>query len=154
MDAMIDTRILRIVRVFDAPRARLFTAWTDADQFAQWMCPPGFRLDACAFDVRKGGAWRVRGHKPGGEAFAKSGVYVEVKPPELLVFTWATHVEDDHASPRGHETTVSVELRAIGNKTELTLAQGSFVDTSDADGHTTGWQVCLDKLTGFLGSRS
>ncbi len=154
MDTMIDTRTLRLVRLFDAPRERLFDAWTDADQFVRWMCPPGFGLDACAFDARKGGAWRVHGYKPGGEAFAKSGVYVEVKRPELLVFTWAAHAEDDHASPRGHETTVRVELRAVGDKTELALAQGPFLDAPDLNGHTAGWQGCFDKLTAFLGSAS
>jgi uncharacterized protein YndB with AHSA1/START domain len=154
MDTMIDTRSLRLVRVFDAPRERVFAAWTDPEQFMRWMCPPGFGLDECTLDARTGGAWRVHGYKPGGEPFAKSGVYVEVKRPELLVFTWAAHAEDNQASPREHETTVRVELRAIGGKTELTLSQGPFVDTLDLNGHTGGWQGCFDKLISFLGSAS
>ena len=151
MDTMIDNRTLRLVRIFDAPRERVFAAWTDPDQFVQWMCPPGFGLDECILDVRKGGAWRVHGYKPGGECFAKSGVYVEVSRPELLAFTWGHHAEDDYGSPRGHETTVRVEFRAIGNKTEITLIQGPFVDAPDSNGHTTGWQGCFDKLSAFLG---
>lgn len=151
MDTMINTRTLRLVHTFDAPRERVFAAWTDPDQFVQWMCPPGFGLDECTLDVRKGGAWRVHGYKPGGEFFAKSGVYVEVNRPELLAFTWSHHAEDNYASPRGHETTVRIEFRAIGNKTEITLLQGPFVDTPDLDGHTTGWQGCFDKLSAFLG---
>jgi uncharacterized protein YndB with AHSA1/START domain len=151
MDTMIDTRTLRLVRVFDAPRERVFAAWTDPDQFVQWMCPPGFGLDECTLDARKGGAWRAHGYKPGGEFFAKSGVYVEVKRPELLVFTWAHHAEDDYASPRGHETTVRVEFRAVGDGTELTLVQGPFIDAPNFNGHNAGWQGCFDELAAFLG---
>ncbi len=150
MDTMIDTRILRLTRLFDAPRERVFAAWTDPDQFVQWMCPPGFGLDECTMDVRKGGAWRVHGYKPDGAFFAKSGIYLDVIRPELLVFTWAHHAEDNHASARGHETTVRVEFRTVGDRTEITLTHGPFIDTPDLNGHSTGWQGCFDKLTAFL----
>ena len=150
MDTMIDTRTLRLVRVFDAPRERVFAAWTDPEQFVQWMCPPGVGLDECTLDVRAGGTWRAKGYTP-DRRFAKGGVYLEVRRPELLVFTWAHHVDETYASPRGHETTVWVEFRAIGNKTELTLDQGPFVDTPSFNGHDTGWKGSFDKLEGFLG---
>ena len=57
MDTIISTNTLRLVRVFDAPRERVFDAWTNADQFKAWMCPPGAGLDRCELDVRPGGAW-------------------------------------------------------------------------------------------------
>ena len=47
MDTVIDTRSVRVVRVFDAPRERVFDAWIDAEQFKAWMCPPGSGLDRC-----------------------------------------------------------------------------------------------------------
>jgi uncharacterized protein YndB with AHSA1/START domain len=150
MDTMIDTRTLRLSRVFDAPCERVFAAWTEPEQFMQWMCPPGFGLDVCELDVRPGGAWLAKGYKPGGERFAKSGVYLEVKRPELLVFTWAHHQIEDWVSPRGHETTVRVEFRALGNKTELVLTQGPFSDTPSFDGHNSGWLGSFDKLAAFL----
>jgi uncharacterized protein YndB with AHSA1/START domain len=151
MDTVIDTRTLKLTRVFNAPRERVFAAWTDAEQFTQWMCPPGFGLDECSLDVRPGGAWRVKGYKPDGERFAKSGVYVEVEKPALLSFTWAHHEREDWMSPRGHETTVRVELRALGNKTELTLTQGPFIDMPNFTGHRDGWNGSFDKLSDFLG---
>jgi uncharacterized protein YndB with AHSA1/START domain len=150
MDTIIDTRTLRLVRVLDAPRERVFAAWTDPDQFMQWMCPPGFGLDRCEFDVRPAGTWRVHGYKPDGSHFAKSGVYREVKRPERLVFTWAHHGDDSFASPRGRETTVEVTLRAVGNRTELTLVQGPFIDLPNFNGHTEGWNGSFDKLTALL----
>jgi len=150
MDTVIDIRTLRLVRVFDAPRERVFDAWTDPDQFMQWMCPPGFGLDRCELDARTGGAWRVHGYKPDGSYFAKLGVYREVKRPERLVFTWAHHGDDTFASKRGHETTIEVTFRAIGDRTELTLVQGPFTDLPDFNGHSEGWKGSFDKLVAFL----
>ena len=150
MDTILATNTLRLTRVFDAPRERVFAAWTEADQFMEWMCPPGFGLDECELDVRPGGVWRAKGYKADGSRFSKSGVYVEVKRPELLAFTWAHHQVEDWASPRGHETTVRVEFRALGKKTEIVLTQGPFVDTPSFAGHNQGWMGSFDKLETFL----
>lgn len=151
MDTIIDTRTLRLVHLFRAPIERVFAAWTDPEQFMQWMCPPGFGLDQCELDARAGGAWRVHGYKPDGSPFAKSGVYREVKRPERLVFTWGHHADDCFASMRDHETTVELALRAIGDTTELTLVHGPFVDLPTFEGHGEGWKGCFDKLDAFFG---
>lgn len=150
MDSIIDTRTLRLVHVFKAPIERVFAAWTDPDQFKQWMCPLGFRLDHCELDVRAGGIWRVHGYKPDGSPFAKSGVYREIRRPERLVFTWGHHADDCFESQIGHETTVELTLRAIGHTTELTLIHGPFVDLPAFIGHTEGWTGCFDKLDAFI----
>ncbi len=150
-DASLDTNILRITRTFDATRERVFDAWAKQEHFVQWMCPPGVEVTVCEIDVRPGGAWRVGGrHDGGGRVFASSGKYVEVKRPERLVFTWAHHADGDFAKPRGHETTVRIELRALGNKTELSLIHGPFVDTPSMGNHNAGWTGSFDKLEVFL----
>ena len=56
----------------------------------------------------------------------------------------------DFDAPRGHETTVRLEFRSIGNKTELTLIHGSFADTPNRQGHNDGWTGSFDKLETFL----
>ena len=152
MDSIIDTRTLRLVHRFKAPIERVFAAWTDPEQFMQWMCPPGFALDQCELDARTGGAWRVHGYKPDGSPFAKSGVYREVRRSERLVFTWAHHADDCFASMRGHETTVELTFRAIDGTTELTLVHGPFVDAPSIEGHTEGRTASFGKLDDFLGN--
>jgi uncharacterized protein YndB with AHSA1/START domain len=147
--AVLDDNTLRLVRIFDASRERVFDAWADEAQFVQWMCPPGVVLDEARLDVRPGGVWRVRGHRP-DRTFATSGRYLEVKRPERLVFTWAHHESADFAAPRGHETTVRLEFRPVGGKTELTLLHGSFADTPSRQGHDDGWNGSFDKLETFL----
>ena len=151
MDTLVDTRTVRLTRLFDAPRERVFAAWTEARQFMAWMCPPGCGLDRCELDARPGGAWRVKGCNEKGARFATSGVYLEVKRPELLVFTWAHHVSEDWSVPRGHETTVRLEFRAIGRTTELTLTHGPFADEPSLHNHNAGWQGSFDKLAAFVG---
>ncbi len=147
-DASLDASTLRLMRIFDASRERVFDAWARQDRFVQWMCPPGVTITRCEIDVRPGGAWHVGGRNESGKVFASSGKYVEVKRPGLLVFTWAHHADGDFAGPRGHETTVRVELRAIGDKTELTLVHGAFQDGYAQ--HKEGWEGSLDKLVAFL----
>lgn len=148
-DASLDTNTLRLTRIFDATRERVFDAWAKQDHFVQWMCPPGVEITVCEIDVRPGGAWRVGGHR-GDHVFATSGKYVEVERPERLVFTWAHHADGDYAKPRGHETVVRIELRALGNKTELSLTHGSFADAPSMANHNAGWTGSFDKLEAFL----
>lgn len=154
MDSVLATDTVRLVRTFDAPRERVFAAWTEADRFKIWMCPPGCGIDVCVLDPRPGGVWRAKGFKPDGGRFAKSGVYLDVTRPELLAFTWAHHQADDWASPRGHETTVRIALRALGRRTELTLTHGPFIDLPNFRGHEAGWQGSFDKLGTFLGQEA
>ena len=50
------TSKLSITRVIQAPRDRVFSAWTEADQMKQWGCPEGATVADCAIDLRVGGA--------------------------------------------------------------------------------------------------
>ncbi len=53
--------------------------------------------------------------------------------------------------PRGHETTVRVELRALGNRTEVILIHGPFADADSFGNHQRGWAGTFDKFVAFLG---
>ena len=43
-----------ITRVFDAPRTRVFEAWTTAEQVARWWDPSRVPLAMCEIDLRPG----------------------------------------------------------------------------------------------------
>mgnify|MGYP003328433194 CR=1 FL=1 len=146
----IATNTVRIVRTFDAAPGRVFDAWTDAEQFKAWMCPPGAGLDHCELDPRPGGAWFVRGFAPDGSRFEKGGVYVEVKRPERLVFTWPYRLQDGCTGGEGRDTTVDITFRAVGRRTEVTLVHGPFTDASGFNNHDDGWKGSLDKLAAWL----
>ena len=114
--AELDTSTLRLTRIFDAPCERVFDAWARRDHFIQWMCPPGVTITLMEIDVRVGGAWRIEGRNESGRVFSSSGKYLEIARPQRLVFTWGHHADGDYAKPRGHETTVRIELRALGGQ--------------------------------------
>ena len=150
MAAVLDDNTLRLTRIFDASRERVFDAWTDGEQFAQWFGPMDVTTVFCELDARTGGAWRLLGRNA-QRTFAVSGKYLEVKRPERLVFTFAWHDKGDHAQPREHETTVRIELRALGDRTEMTMIQGAFLDRTGVDNHNRGWSQSFDKLAALLG---
>jgi uncharacterized protein YndB with AHSA1/START domain len=52
---------------------------------------------------------------------------------------------------RGHETTVHLEFRPLGTKTELTLIHGPFADEPRLKAHNEGWSGSFDKLETYLG---
>jgi uncharacterized protein YndB with AHSA1/START domain len=78
------THTLRFVRDLNAPPARVFAAWTEPEQLAQWWDATGEKLATCEIDLRPGGAFRfATSHHP-DKPF--TGVYREIAPPTLLVF--------------------------------------------------------------------
>jgi len=76
--------VFRIERTFDAPRERVWTAWTDAEQLRQWFGPKGCSVPYCTVDLRSAGAARFCIAYNGVIMWAK-WTYQELKAPEKLV---------------------------------------------------------------------
>lgn len=73
-------------RVIDAPQARVFRAFSDPAQLAQWWGPKGFTNTFNEFDLRPGGAWRFVMHGPDGVNYPNESLFVEVVAPERIIF--------------------------------------------------------------------
>lgn len=130
---------LRLERTYEAPVERVWAAWTDPELLAQWFCPnPELVLEVDA-DARVGGALRV----VMGGTYALSGTYTEVDAPRLLEFTWRWDHEED-------STLVRVELEPTASGSRLVLQHSGFPDAAEADGHTEGWELELDRLVPLL----
>lgn len=56
----------RIARNFDAPRQRVWDAWTKPDQLARWFGPKGVTTSVKSFDLRPGGILHARMDSPDG----------------------------------------------------------------------------------------
>src|SRR4051794_38475868 len=78
---------LTLTRVFDAPRDLVWKAWTDPKQMAKWWGPHMFTNPVCEMDVKQGGAIRIHMQGPEGPAMPMGGTFLEVVPPEKLVFS-------------------------------------------------------------------
>ena len=75
-----------ISRVFDAPRERVWKAWTDAAQLKHWWGPQGFKVHTCKVDLRPGGMFLYGMTAPDGSDMWGRFIYREIKAPEKLVF--------------------------------------------------------------------
>jgi uncharacterized protein YndB with AHSA1/START domain len=146
-----DQRELVITRTFDAPRRLVFAAWTDPKHIAEWWGPRAYPGTHIEMDVRPGGAWRncLTSVETGQELW-QGGVFLEVVPPERLVFTFAWEEEGE----RGLETVVTVTFVERGRKTLMTMRQAPFVTESSRSGHSEGWNSTFDRLVDHLAAQT
>jgi uncharacterized protein YndB with AHSA1/START domain len=77
---------IRIERVFDAPRERVWRAHTDPELLAQWW-GRGNKLDVEKYEFEKGGHWRFVEHSE-GERHGFEGRFREITPQERLSMTF------------------------------------------------------------------
>ncbi len=144
-------REITITRVFDAPRALVFKAWTDAKLLAQWWGPKGFTNPVCEIDPRVGGALRIHMRAPDGSIYPMKGEIREIVPPERLAFTNIALDEAGNAIIEGFTT---VTFADEAGKTRLTLhTRGSAVvekAVAYLQGMEMGWTMSIDKLQALL----
>jgi len=134
-------RVLVVTRVFQAPAALVFAAFTEAERMGAWWGPRGFTNTVEEMDARAGGAWRVTQVAPDGTEHRFDGVFHEVVPYERLVFTqrW-----------QGHENLNVATFRELDGQTELTMAS-TFDTAADRDmalkyGMRRGMSESMDRL--------
>jgi uncharacterized protein YndB with AHSA1/START domain len=94
-------RDLVLTRLIDAPREKVFRAWTDPDLLKQWFAPLPYTTPVTEIDVRPGGTSFIVMRSPEGNDMPLRGVYLEVVPNERLVFT------DAYTKPGSHQTSRS-----------------------------------------------
>ena len=142
-----DALELVMTRELEAPRARVFAAWTDVAQAAVWWGPRGFTVLECTMDVRVGGRWYRRMRAPDGGIVVKHGLYREIAPPERLVFTYVTE-DGDRLDV---ETLVTLTFEEVaGDRTRLTLRQTGFETDAGLQSHQRGWTGGLERLARFV----
>lgn len=84
---MLDTQQdLVITRMLRAPREKVWRAWSDAGQLAQWWGPKGCTIRVIKLDFRPGGIFHYSMQfQPGHEMFGRF-IYREIAAPERIVF--------------------------------------------------------------------
>lgn len=133
---------LSLSQVFDAPRDKVFRAFTDPVAIARWLTNEGDTTKVVELDLREGGRYVFRGTYPGGD-WEVRGVYREVSIPERLVFSWS---ESMSGRPDSGETLVTVTFRERGAQTEILLTHEKDETEATRREHEDGWKGCLDRL--------
>lgn len=140
-------RDLEISRIFDAPPARLWKAWTDPAVMARWLHPHGLHTpeETVAVDLRVGGAFLFSMVDQDGEVFASGGEYLELREPEVLRCTWG--------APGAPVAEIEVRLAPLdGGRTAMTFRlRGTADDTGRDDSVWTGWREAIAELMKEMG---
>ena len=101
---------LTFERIFDAPRERVWKAFTNPELVPRWWGPHGTTTTVVEMEVRPGGTWRgCLVSTEDGRQLWLGGVYREVTPPERLVFTFAW----EEGPAAGTETLVTITFAPI-----------------------------------------
>lgn len=125
-DVEVAAETLRLTRVFEAPRDRVWAAWTDPAQVDRWWGPDGYSTATDSMDVSEGGRWRFAMHGPDGERYPNLIVYETVEPPARLAYVHGSPDEPDQ-----FRVTVTFE-ELTDDATEVTMAM-RFPSTSALD---------------------
>lgn len=120
--------------VVDARPETIFEFFTVPEKHVQWE---GTEAE---LDPRPGGVYRVLV----AGAHPAVGEYVEVSPPDRVVFTFGWEAEGNPIGPGS--TTVEITLHPEGDKTLVRLAHRGLPDESAAEQHSHGWQHYLGRL--------
>ncbi len=140
-----------LARVFDAPRERVFAAWTDPQRMARWWGPHEFTNPVCELDARPGGAILIHMRGPDGTVYPMTGVFQEIVPPERLVYTF------EFEGMPGHILLETLTFEEQDGKTKLT-DHALFDSVEDRDGMLNlgmeaGAAESLDLLEELLAQR-
>jgi uncharacterized protein YndB with AHSA1/START domain len=137
---------LVICRSFAAPRDLVFRAWSSAEHMKRWFSPAGYTVPDAEIDFRPGGVCAICMRSPEGQDFWSRGTYLEISPPDRLVFT--TGVAIDGSKKFTAHTTVTFEDDGAG--TRITVRQAYDIHDeaflSAVDKASEGWRTTLDKL--------
>lgn len=106
---VVGDRELSATRIFDAPRALVWRAFTEADHLKHWWGPNGFTNTFYEFDLKVGGLWRFTMHGPDGRNYENEHRFVEID--------WLSKIVTDHIGEPHFRLTVRLE--DFGTKTKL-----------------------------------
>lgn len=90
-------REIVLSRVLDAPRARVFDAFTDPARITLWFGPEGFTVETLEIDLRVGGRWRFAYIAPDGTRHDNRIVFQRIEAPALLEMEHGSDLDDDPA---------------------------------------------------------
>ncbi len=154
------TERMVITRVFDAPRALVWKAWTDPKYVMQWWGPKGFTTPVCKMDFRVGGKFLYCMRSPDGQEFWNGGEYHEIVLREKIVFSMyfsdaegnkvePEHYGIDHEAIEGaHDMTLFEDFGS--GQTKITFIGNETMENAMKSGQVEGMNEILDKAAAVL----
>lgn len=142
-------RELVLKRTINAPRAKLFRAWTEPELMKKWFAPLPWTTPHAEIDLRPGGANLIVMRSPEGQDFPNRGVYLEVVKDRKLVFTDAYERAWEPSQKPFMTVILTFEDAPDGGTLyTATVRHWSVADreTHEQMGFHQGWGQCADQL--------
>jgi uncharacterized protein YndB with AHSA1/START domain len=162
----VEKRDVVITRLFNAPIAQVWKAWTDPEFVMRWWGPTGFTSPSCKIDLREGGKFLFHMRAPkdfqGGQDFYLAGVYKKIVPLQLIEFSQNLADKDGNRidpttmgmpADFPKEIPSALAFKGSGNRTELTVTEYGWTVGQMRDMSEGGLSECLDKLAKVLAER-
>lgn len=145
-------RELVLTRLINAPREKVYRAWTEPALLRQWFAPKPYTTPIVEIDVRVGGSSYFVMRGPDGKDLPNRGVYLEVVPNEKLVSTDA-YVKAWEPSEKPFMTMI-LTFEDEGGKTRYTARVRHWTvadrETHEKMGFHAGWGLCTDQLEALV----
>jgi uncharacterized protein YndB with AHSA1/START domain len=145
-------RELVLTRLINAPREKVYRAWTDPELLKQWFAPKPYTTPVVEIDLRPGGSVYFVMRGPDGKDLPNRGVYLEIVPNEKLVSTDA-YVKAWEPSEKPFMTLI-LTFEDEGGKTRYTARVRHWTvadrETHEKMGFHEGWGLCTDQLEAIV----
>ena len=145
----------RITCHVNAPRAKVYNAFIDADAVGEWMVPTGMTSNVHTFEGREGGTFRISLTYEAPDGVGKTsahsdsyhGRFVKLVPNEMIVQT--VEFETTDPAMRG-EMTITITLADAEGGTEVVAEHEGLPPGLLAADNETGWRSSLSKLAALV----
>lgn len=146
-----ETRELTVSRTVGASPHRVYQAFIDPDELAQWMHPNGFSANVHHLEPAEGGSYRIsmtsEGEGMEDYSHSYSGTFEELVPGERIV---QTESPDTEAGEINGEMKVSITFEDVPDGTEVNVR--IEIPTEWPDQAIGGWEAALGNLASHLES--
>lgn len=153
-----------ISRTFDAPRERVWRAWTEREHLLHWFGPKGFAMSSAKLDFRPGGTFHFSLRAADSKEMWGKFVYREIVVPERIL--WVNSFSDPDGGITQHPFSPAWPLQMLseatfvehGGKTTVTI-EWTPLDATDEerrafeaarDGMSQGWTGTFEQLEEYL----
>lgn len=151
---------ITIVRTVDASPQRVWQAWTNPKELAQWWGPDGVTIPTCEIDPKVGGSFYIvmlAGSEMGplaGQKWPMKGVFTEIVEHERIAYTSGALDEAGNVLLAGQAV---ITFEDEHGKTKLTVTTSAEGDAPGIDmmlqGMEPGWNQQMDKLGAFVSQK-